>query len=597
MSLRVRRQKVSIRSRLGRLVETEERQNFLVSAVFVTAIVVTLLILVGAIALAWYNDNLRPLARVGSVEVGPQLMRDRLNLEQWRINRERDRITQAVIDGEIDSATAQSLNTALDQQLQGLGATGLDDLVDVIFQSQLAAQEGIGVAESDIDARLADELAGVEQRHVLAITVEPQAADEEAGPTFAERRAALARAEEALAEVNSGRAWADVAREFSTDDDAANGGEVGLVTQNSVGDQVFASELFDVEQGGTTDIVRGGDGAYRIGRVTEIVTAAEVPGLRDRLLADVAEPNVRQILGYEIAADRLQDKIVADALSETPEQARVAVIYIEGFSSGDPEDEGGEVDYSEIVFAPGDDLLTAPDLDPDDPDWAAAEADAKTVFDQVTAVEDVDERKTRFTTLATTLSDSPTAEDGGRVGFVTPGIPPSAVADALFEGEHTDGEIIGPVRGDAAWYVLLFHEKRASPEDRLQAVRDALAAPGADFNEVARALSEGPEAEDGGEIGWLTRDQLDEELADDVFGLEVGEVSEPLELGDGHFFIKVEQKEVRRYDADQIPSIRVSAFENWYGENRDEAEANGTIVIAGEEDVTDGDLEPGFDEP
>jgi parvulin-like peptidyl-prolyl isomerase len=597
MSLRVRRQKVSIRSRLGRLVETEERQNFLVSALFVTAIVVTLLILVGAIALAWYNDNLRPLARVGSVEVGPQLLRDRLNLEQWRINRERDRITQAVIDGEIDSATAQSLNTALDQQLQGLGATGLDDLVDIIFQSQLAAQEGIGVAASDIDARLADELAGVEQRHVLAITVEPQAADEEAGPTFDERRAALARAEEALAEVNSGRAWGDVAPEFSTDDDVANGGDLGLVTPASVGDQVFASALFDLEQGATTNVVRGSDGAYRIGRVTEIVTAAEVPGLRDRLLANVADPNVRQILGYEIAADRLQDKIVADALSETPEQVRLAVIYIEGFSSGDPEDEGGEVDYSEIVFAPGDDLLTAPDLDPDDPGWAAAEADSKTVFDQLTAIDDVEERMARFETLATTLSDSPTAEDAGRVGFVTPEIPPSAVADALFEGEHTEGELIGPVRGDAAWYVLLFHEHRASPEQRLQAVRDALAAPGADFNEVARELSEGPEAEDGGEIGWLTRDQLDEELADDVFGLEVGEVSEPLELGDGHFFIKVEEKGVRRYDADQIPSIRVSAFENWYADKRDEAEANGTIVIAGEEDVTDGDLEPGFDEP
>ena len=597
MSLRVRRQKVSIRSRLGRLVETEERQNFLVSALFVTAIVVTLLILVGAIALAWYNDNLRPLARVGSVEVGPQLLRDRLNLEQWRINRERDRITQAVIDGEIDSATAQSRNAALDQQLQGLGQTGLDDLVDIIFQSQLAAQEGIGVAESDIDARLADELAGVEQRHVLAITIEPQAADEEAGPTFDERRAALARAEEALAEINSGRAWADVAAEFSTDDGAANGGDLGLVTPASVGDQVFASELFDLEQGGTTGIVRGADGAYRIGRVTEIVTAAEVPGLRDRLLANVAEPNVRQILGYEIAADRLQDKIVADALSETPEQARLAVIYIEGFSSGDPEGEGPEVDYSEIVFAPGDDLLTAPDLDPDDPGWAAAEADARTVFDQLTAIADVEERMARFETLATTLSDSPTAEDAGRVGFVTPEIPPSAVADALFEGQHTEGELIGPVRGDAAWYVLLFHEDRASPEDRLQAVRDALAAPGADFNEVARQLSEGPEAEDGGEIGWLTRDQLDEELADDVFGLAVGEVSEPLELGDGHYFIKVEEREVRPYDADQIPNIRVSAFENWYGEKRDAAEANGTIVIAGEEDVTDGDLEPGFDEP
>ena len=60
--------------------------------------------------------------------------------------------------------------------------------------------------------------------------------------------------------------------------------------------------------------------------------------------------------------------------------------------------------------------------------------------------------------------------------------------------------------------MLLFHERRESVEQRVQAVTDALAEPGADFNEVARELSDGPEAADGGEVGWLTRDQLTEEL-------------------------------------------------------------------------------------
>jgi parvulin-like peptidyl-prolyl isomerase len=596
MSMRVRRRNVTLRSRLGRLVETEERQNFVVSALFVLAILATVAILVGAVALAWYNENIRPLARVGSVEIGPQLMRDRLNLESWRIERELDAITQAQINGEIDAATAQERQTALQQQLQGLAATGLDDLIDLVYQSQLAGQEGISVADAEIDARWAAELAGAEQRHVLLITVEPEAVNEEEGPSVTERSAARERAEEALALLNSGRPWADVAREFSTDDTAAGGGDLGLVTRNSIEDEPFASELFDIESGATTRIIRGDDGSYRIGRVTEIVQAAEVPGLRDRLLADVSETNARQLLSYEIGADRLEDKIVAETLAETPEQVRIAVIYIEGLASGDEEDAEGEVDYSEIVFAPGDDLVTAPDLDPEDPAWATAEADAKTIFDQLNAVADREERAQRFEELAPASSDSPTREDGGRVGFVPRSIPPVAVGDALFEGEHAEGDLIGPLRGDAAWYLLLFHDKRASIEDRIQAVRDALAEPDADFDAVARELSEGPEAESGGEVGWLTRDQLDDELAENIFALEVGEISEPLELGNGHYFVKLEERAVRSLDADQVPNVMFNAFEDWYAEKLQAAKDNGTVVVPGEEDLGDDDLEPGLDQ-
>jgi len=73
MSIRTRRQaRPSLRTRLGRLVEGEERQAVVVTALFIGAIVLVVLALVGAIGLAWYNDNLRPLARVGSAEIVPQ---------------------------------------------------------------------------------------------------------------------------------------------------------------------------------------------------------------------------------------------------------------------------------------------------------------------------------------------------------------------------------------------------------------------------------------------------------------------------------------------------------------------------------------------
>ncbi len=595
MTLRVRRPDRGIRTRLGRLFEGEERQQLVVTALFIAAIAAVLLILIGAIGLAWYNDNLRPLARVGSVEIGPQLLRDRLSVEQWRIMRDEGRVDTAQIDGEIDAETALARKSALDQRAQALSTTGLDDLIDTIYQSQLATEEGLTVSDADVDQRLQTELAGVERRHVWVIVIEPQAADEDAGPTVIERRAALARAEAAQAQLRGGTDWSEVARQFSTDPSAPGGGDLGLLTRAAIDDEDFTTELFKIDQGATTGITRGADGFYRIGRVTEIVTAGEEPGLRTGLFEDVSEQSVRQLLRFEVGAERLRDKIVSAALAATPEQVRIAVIYIEGLFSGDPEDAEGEVDYSEIVFAPNDDLIDAPDLAADDPAWAVAKTQADTILAELQAIIDPDARQARFEDIATDTSDSTSADDGGAVGFATRSIPPTAVADALFDATHLPNDLIGPVRGDAAWYVLLFHERRASPEQRVQAVKDALATPGANFNAVASELSEGPEKEDGGEVGWLTRDQLTQELVDRIFVLESGEVSEPFELDEGHYFVKVEAKAVRPLDADQVPNIRVAAFQNWYSLRLQAAETNGTIV-RNDGGADEGNLEPGGDQ-
>src|SRR5688572_18438583 len=220
MTLRARPTRPTSRTtRLRRMFEGEERQQAVVTAFFVLAIAAIVVILIGVIALAFYEQNIRPLARVASVEVGPQLFRDRLGLEQWRITTEQNRLTEASINNEIDAETLAARSGELEQRAQALSSTGLEDLVDLIYQSQLAPAEGITVTEADVDARMAELFAGVEKRHVLVIAVEPKAAEgEDASPTIAERRLALEKAEEALAAVQAGGDWAEAAREFGTDE-------------------------------------------------------------------------------------------------------------------------------------------------------------------------------------------------------------------------------------------------------------------------------------------------------------------------------------------------------------------------------------------
>jgi parvulin-like peptidyl-prolyl isomerase len=581
--------------------EGEERQQAAVTVMFVVAILAIVVILVGAIGLAWYNDNLRPLARVGSVEIGPQQLRDHVKLRQWRIQTEMNRLTQANIDQQIDAPTLQQKMTALQTEQEGIGSTALDDLVDLIYQNQLAATEGITVTDADVDAALAKEFNSVEKRHVLAIFVKPGSPD--ADPTEqlsnSDRIAALQKAEEALAAINAGRPWADVAREFSSDPSAANGGDYGTVSEISVVDEEWGDRLFELPLNGTTGVVRGQDGTYRIGRVTEIVEAPEQPGLREQLREDVSDNAVRELVRQEVTAQKLNDKITNAALAETPEQARIALIYIEGLSTGDAEEAEGEIDYSEIAFAPNDSLEVAPELPEGDAAWEVAKNQAQAAYDQIMGLTAGELRTEKFREIASTDNDSPSAEEEGAVGFQTRSLPPTEIADALWDTPHQPNDILGPIKTDAAWYIILFHERRDSPDQRVAKVKEELAKPGADFSAIAKQYSDGPEAEEGGEVGWVSRSQLADDIVDKVFELAVGQVSEPLELGEGQYFIKVEETMNRALDPDQIPEIRASAFDTWYGPKRDEAEAAGTIVFAGDtgEEVDPEDLDPGLDQP
>lgn len=597
MTMRARTTKPpSIRTRIGRQFEGEDRQQAVVTVIFAIAIAAVVLILVGAMGLAWYNDHLRPLAKVGSVEVGPQLLRDRVALEQWRINLEGNRLTQAQINNEIDADTYSAKQTALQERSTALSTSALPDLVDEIYQSQLAPPEGITVTDADVDAAVAEEFASQEQRHVLGIVVKPVSADgEDTAPSLSEQRAALEKAGAALTALNSGRDFADVAKEFSSADNAQAGGDYGNLTEISVPDANWGAELFRLELNGTTDVVRGTDGSYYIGRVTEISPSGEQDGLREDLTKTVSEAGLRDLLHYQVGADMLNDKITDATLAETPEQAHIAIIYIEGAYIDDPVDAQGEIDYSEIVFAPNDDLEIAPDLPEGDAAWEAARVEAQATFDELNAIPAGDERDQKFKDIAAEKSDSPTSADGGAVGFVTRSIPPDAIGNALFDTAHNEGDIIVPVRADAAWYVLQFHERRASPEQRVKDVSDLLAVPDADFAQIAKDHSDGPEADDGGEVGWITRDQLAADLVDAVFNLSPGQVSEPLELGEGHYFVKVLEKGARALDADQVPDVRANAFTDWYSPKLDQAKLEGVVIIAGETatDNTGGDLTGG----
>ncbi len=65
---------------------------------------------------------------------------------------------------------------------------------------------------------------------------------------------------------------------------------------------------------------------------------------------------------------------------------------------------------------------------------------------------------------------------------------------------------------------------------------------GEDFAELAREMSEGPSAPKGGDLGFVTREQMVQAFADAAFALEPGQISEVVRSNFGFHVIKVEEK-------------------------------------------------------
>jgi peptidyl-prolyl cis-trans isomerase SurA len=65
---------------------------------------------------------------------------------------------------------------------------------------------------------------------------------------------------------------------------------------------------------------------------------------------------------------------------------------------------------------------------------------------------------------------------------------------------------------------------------------------GEDFAKIARDVSKGPSAAEGGELGWIRRGTIEKSLEDVAFGLKKGEVSQFVRVGPGLHLLRVDDR-------------------------------------------------------
>ena len=95
--------------------------------------------------------------------------------------------------------------------------------------------------------------------------------------------------------------------------------------------------------------------------------------------------------------------------------------------------------------------------------------------------------------------------------------------------------------------ILLKTPENAAPEEVEKIKQEALtilekAKAGEDFAELAKKYSESPEKENGGAIGPLSRDKMPPEIADKIFSMEAGQISDPIQTKFGWLIFKLESK-------------------------------------------------------
>ena len=547
------RAKPVTRPRRDRL-DAGERRNLYMTVGFVGVIVLAVLILVGAAGAAWYGNNLAPMVSVNGSSSSKDFFRKADAIEKWRLDQEELRIRDRVTAGHLDA-------TAADPQIQAIGAkrTNVADstntkIIDGLLQQQLAAQKGVTVPQSAIDAAWTAEATVPEERHAFLISVVPGKSAGETTSSPAEIDLAKKKADELKAKLDGGAKWEDVAKEAGTGTPAD--GSIGwIAADSSAADTNTVKAIFALQPNSVSSVIQTTDGAFDIARVTDVAPATVDAQFAQKVSnAGLDQGVYRTLLGYEATQTALQSSVLGDVLDKPSAQRQVSEIVLNK-SSGT----GDEVKVRHILISPGGDPQKVSALAPTDPAWTAAQDLATKVMADLTT------GTITFADAAKKYSnDSGSVADGGTLPWLTRDGVVTPFGDAVFADGLKADQILPLVKSQYGYHIIQFVDRRPPVDQLVAQIQQQLAQPGADFAALAKKYSDGTDAATGGDMGWVARFQLPTDKEDLIFATAPGSVSTPLTTTAGYVIYKVLQEATRLPDPSQASLIKGQGFGYWF---------------------------------
>jgi parvulin-like peptidyl-prolyl isomerase len=542
--------------------ESRDRRNFYLNLGFSLVVLAALLILAIAVAVNYYNEHLVAVGRVDGQSISKDELRDRTLIESWRLDEAERRIRTETVAGRLTQSQAELQQQFITQQREQVTAIALERIIDNRIQANLATAEGVAVSDGDIDAKLLEEATIKESRHVWQIEVAPAIDPGAVEPTPAQVAAARSRLATALADLRAGKPWDDIAKTVSTDAATApQAGDLGWMNADDTQtDEAFLEALFAAEVDTPTDIVEGEDGILRVGRVTETSPETVDAAYTDKIVNDGVDlAKYRAVVRGDVLRQKLEDKLVADATKPAP-QRQTAEIYLTQETVSLPAD---AVKVRHILYSPKDDPEAASggEIPENDPSWAQAKTDAEAAFAKLQA------DPAGFDALARSESDEQSARGPDGTGGVLDGY---VYADAqyvpsfskpILDAKPSVGQLIGPFKTEFGYHVVEVLSLKPDLADIKRRVDG-----GADFAKIAREISEGAEASNGGDLGWIARNQLEKERTDAIFAAPVGKTSEVVQAPDegGQYLFLVRAEAERTPEGRQLDEIRSRVFTDWY---------------------------------
>lgn len=549
--------------------ETQGRRNFYLNLGFGIVVIIGIAMLLIAAGLSYYDEHLASVGSVNGQSISKDDLKARMAVDGWRLDEADRRISTEVAAGRLSQAEASQQQQQVAQARSQLSSYSLERLIDADLQAQLAVDEGVSATPEDIDAQFIKDATLPESRHVSVIEVAPVTDLGAIGPTETQIADAKAMADAAAADLASGKSWDDVAATVSTDAATApQGGDLGWIVANDTAiDEPFLDAAFAAEVDTPTSVIVGEDGVFRIGRTTEINPESVDTEYQNKLVNDgISLDAYRTVLGADVIQDKLQTTVSADVVGTGPER-RVSEIYV---PEAAPDLGDDAVRTRHILYSPNSDSANASTLPDSDPAWEVAKEQALATFIRLQSQPEL------FDSLARTESDESQARGPDGTGGKLPYFDSKSSVDAGFLGAIlvpglTDGQILEPVKSAFGWHVIqiLNHP----PDEEHFKVLKEEADHDADFRILARDNSMGPNSGAGGDLGWVTRGQLDDQLTEAIFAAPIDGTSDVVTVAnDGTYLFKVMDEEVRTPAGRQLDSLTTAAFSKWYDAKKSAAD-------------------------
>jgi parvulin-like peptidyl-prolyl isomerase len=543
-----------LRARIAAWYEAADK-SLLANLAFLSAIVLSAILLVGAVGASWWSSTFASAIEVNGASISVGEARARGDVELFRLGQEGARIRARVSAGTLSSEQGDALLQEINDASSNISSQLTSDMIDVLLVSQLAAERGVTATQEAIDAEWAKEATLPELRLLRRITIDIANDPKSGVPSDATIAAAKARADAIAKELAAGGDFSTIAKRESSDSYATEGGRIGwsIKSEDPLTDLGYAA-AWSLTEPGPTEVIKRSADQFVIFYVDQIRAASTDADFEKR----VSEAKIDMDLYKKMSAERalragLSANVTAELLVEPVQQRDVSFISIASPQDGGV---GEEVQVRHILYSPNDDSQGAEELDPADPAWAAAEAEANAAYEKIQAGTPLEE-------LASASDDEGSGAEGGLLAWAVKGTFVPEFDEAVWADGLKQGDLLGPIKTQFGYHVIQFEERRVGIMLRLEQLATELAAAGEDFDAVAAEAANEIDGLTVDRPGFVVRYAINPQLSAMVWKLDDGEVSGVETLGEQLAIIRVNAIESKPYTEEQRRAVEASGFLIW----------------------------------